>query len=147
VLLSDGEDSGLSVITDEQVLELARKTEIGIYAIGMREKVSRDLASLKFSQATHLLTALARDTGAQVFFPNSLSELDAIYGNIAEELRSQYSISYRPTSARDGKYHEIEIVPQKRGLRVRARKGYFATQPPGFVPPTEPSGPAANPAR
>jgi Ca-activated chloride channel family protein len=35
VLLSDGEDTA-SLVTDEQVMELARKTEIGIYAISLR---------------------------------------------------------------------------------------------------------------
>ena len=35
VLLSDGEDTA-SLVSDEQVLELARKTEIAIYAISLR---------------------------------------------------------------------------------------------------------------
>ncbi len=128
VLLSDGEDSGLSVVTDEQVLELARKTEIGIYAIGLREKVSKDLASLKFSQATHLLTALARDTGAQVFFPNSLSELDATYDRIAEELRTQYNLGYvSQNRKRDGKWRRVVVrTPTRDDLQIRHRIGYYA---------------------
>lgn len=128
VLLSDGEDSGMSLITDDEVLELARKTEIGIYSIGLRGKVTQDLASLKFSQATHLLTALARDTGAQVFFPNSLSELDAVYGRIAEELRSQYNLGYvAQNRKRDGKWRRIVVrTPARDDLQIRHRVGYYA---------------------
>src|SRR5262249_27051235 len=37
ILLSDGEDT-MSVVTEDQVLELARKTEIAIYAISLRGK-------------------------------------------------------------------------------------------------------------
>ncbi len=127
VLLSDGEDS-MSVITDDQVLELARKTEIGIYSIGLRGKLTRDLASLKFSQATHLLTVLARDTGAQVFFPNSLSELDAVYDRIAEELRSQYNLGYvSQNRKRDGKWRRIVVrTPTQDDLQIRHRVGYYA---------------------
>ena len=128
VLLSDGEDSGMSLITDDEVLELARKTEIGIYSIGLRGKVTQDLASLKFSQATHLLTALARDTGAQVFFPNSLSELDAVYDRIAEELRSQYNLGYvAQNRKRDGKWRRIVVrTPTRDDLQIRHRVGYYA---------------------
>ena len=128
VLLSDGEDSGMSLITDDEVLELARKTEIGIYSIGLRGKVTQDLASLKFSQATHLLTALARTTGAQVFFPNSLSELDAVYDRIAEELRSQYNLGYvAQNRKRDGKWRRIVVrTPTRDDLQIRHRVGYYA---------------------
>jgi len=128
VLLSDGEDSGLSLITDDQVLELALKTEIGIYSIGLRSKVTPDLTSLKFSEATHLLTALARDTGAQVFFPNSLSELDAVYGRIAEELRTQYNLGYVSSNRkRDGKWRRIVVrTPDRDDLQIRHRVGYYA---------------------
>lgn len=128
VLLTDGEDSGLSLITDDEVLELARKTEIGIYSIGLRGKVTQDLASLKFSQATHLLTALAHDTGAQVFFPNSLSELDAVYDRIAEELRTQYNLGYvSQNRKRDGKWRRIVVrTPTRDDLQIRHRVGYYA---------------------
>jgi Ca-activated chloride channel family protein len=128
VLLSDGEDSGLSLISDDEVLELARKTEIGIYSIGLRGKVTQDLGSLKFSEATHLLTALARDTGAQVFFPNSLSELDAVYDRIAEELRTQYNLGYVSSNRkRDGKWRRIVVrTPDRDDLQIRHRVGYYA---------------------
>jgi VWFA-related protein len=126
VLLSDGEDTA-SLVSDDQVLELARKTEINIYAISLRAKAAPDRSRLKFSQAAHLLTALTNDTGGQVHFPNSISELDAVYDRIAEELRSQYSLGYVSSNKRsDGKWRRIVVrVPTREDLKVRHKLGYY----------------------
>ncbi len=126
VLLSDGEDTA-SLVSDEQVLDLARKTEINIYAISLRGRSVPERSRLKFSQAAHLLTALTQDTGGQVHFPNSISELDAVYDRIAEELRTQYSLGYVSSNKRtDGKWRRIVVrVPARADLLVRHKLGYF----------------------
>lgn len=139
VVLSDGEDNQ-SRYSRLQALEVSQRAEVIIYTI------STNIRGIKMP-GDKVLQQFSEETGGRYFQPFNLTDLDSAFQAINMELRSQYSISYRPTSRRDGKYHEIEIAPQKRGLRVRARKGYFATQPPGFVPPTEPSGPAATQAR
>jgi Ca-activated chloride channel family protein len=127
VLLSDGEDTA-SLVSDDQVLDLARKTEINIYAISLRPRRMPDRNQVKFSQAAHLLTALTQDTGGQVHFPNSLSELDAVYDRIAEELRTQYSLGYVSNNGRrDGKWRRIVVrVPTREDIQVRHKLGYFA---------------------
>jgi Ca-activated chloride channel homolog len=127
VLLSDGEDTA-SLVSDDQVLDLARKTEINIYAISLRPRRMQDRNAVKFSQAAHLLTALTQDTGGQVHFPNSLSELDAVYDRIAEELRTQYSLGYVSNNGRrDGKWRRIVVrVPTREEIQVRHKLGYFA---------------------
>jgi Ca-activated chloride channel homolog len=125
VLLSDGEDTA-SLVQDEQVIELARKLEIAIYAISLRPNRVQDRARLAFSQAAHLLTVLSRDTGGQVYFPNSLSELDAVYDRIAEELRTQYNLGYISSNTRrDGKWRRI-VVRTREDLQVRHKIGYYA---------------------
>jgi VWFA-related protein len=127
VLLSDGEDTG-SLVSDEQVLELARKAEIGVYAISLRPNRPRERERLAFSQAAHILTALSRETGGQVHFPNSISELDAVYGRIAEELRTQYSLGYVSSNPRrDGKWRRIVVrTPTRDDLLLRYKLGYYA---------------------
>ena len=57
------------------------------------------------------------------------------FERIALELRTQYSIGYRPSNfANDGKWHKIKIkVQPPRGfprLFVRGREGYFANNTP-----------------
>ncbi|HET7747590.1 MAG TPA: VWA domain-containing protein [Vicinamibacteria bacterium] len=125
VLLSDGEDTA-SLVSDEQVMDLARRTEINVYAISLRQR--RSSATVEFSKAAHLLTSLARDTGGQVHFPNSLSELDGVYDRIAEELRTQYSLGYVSSNKRqDGKWRRIVVrVAGREDLSVRHKLGYYA---------------------
>jgi VWFA-related protein len=127
VLLSDGEDTA-SLVDDEQVIELARQIELSIYAIRLRRGGVRDSDRLSFSQATHLLTTITRETGGQVHFPNSVSELDGVYDRIAEELRTQYSLGYvSNNSQRNGKWRRIVVrVPSREGLQVRHKLGYYA---------------------
>ncbi len=127
VLLSDGEDTA-SLVSDEQVLELARQSEVAIYAMSLRPNRPQDRERLAFSQAVHLLTVLARDSGGQVYFPNSLSELDAVYARIAEELRTQYSVGYVSNNARrDGRWRRIVVRAQRRpDVQIRHKLGYYA---------------------
>jgi VWFA-related protein len=127
ILLSDGEDTA-SLVSDEQVMELARKTELAVYAIALRSTRASDRAKQSFSQAAHLLTTLARDTGGQVFFPASISELDGVYDKIAEELRTQYSLGYvSANKRRDGKWRRIVVrVPNRDDIQIRHKLGYYA---------------------
>lgn len=127
ILLSDGEDTA-SLVSDEQVLELARKTEINIYSISLRPSRAQDRQRLAFSQAEYLLTALSRETGGRVFFPNSISELDSVYDRIAEELRTQYSLGYVSSNRRkDGKWRRIVVrTPSRDELQIRHKLGYYA---------------------
>jgi Ca-activated chloride channel family protein len=126
VLLTDGEDTA-SLVTDDQVLELAKKTEINIYAIRLGGDRSADRLRPTFSQASYMLTALSRETGGQVFFPASLNELESVYDRIAEELRTQYSIGYVSSNRRqDGKWRRIVVrVPEREGALVRHKLGYY----------------------
>jgi Ca-activated chloride channel homolog len=126
VLLSDGEDTA-SLVTDDQVVELARKTEINIYAISLRPSRPGDRNRQGFSQAAHLLTALAQETGGQVHFPNSLSELDTVYDRIAEELRTQYNLGYVSSNKRrDGKWRRIVVrIPEREDVQIRNKIGYY----------------------
>ena len=127
VLLTDGEDTA-SLVTDDQVLELAKKSEVNIYSISIRQNRPTDRERLAFSQAAHVLTALANETGGQVHFPQSLSELDAVYDRIAEELRTQYNLGYISANKRkDGKWRRIVVrVPDRESVQVRHRLGYYA---------------------
>jgi Ca-activated chloride channel family protein len=127
VLLSDGEDTA-SLVSDDQVLDLAKKSEITIYAISLRPNRPQDRMRQAFSQAEYLLTTLTRETGGRVYFPTSLSELDSVYDRIAEELRTLYSVGYVSSNGRrDGKWRRIVVrVPDREGLVVRHKLGYYA---------------------
>src|SRR6185436_167390 len=130
VMLSDGEDTA-SLVTDDQVLDLAKKSEINIYTISLRPARAQDRARAAFSQAEYLFNALTRETGGRAYFPSSIGELDSVYDRIAEELRTLYSVGYISSNLRrDGKWRRIVVrVPEREGVQIRHKLGYYA--PPG----------------
>jgi VWFA-related protein len=130
IILSDGEDTA-SLVTDDQVLELAKKSEINIYAISLRPARAQDRQRQAFSQAEYLLNALTRETGGRAYFPTSVGELDSVYDRVAEELRTLYSVGYVSANLRrDGKWRRIVVrVLDREGLQIRHKLGYYA--PPG----------------
>jgi VWFA-related protein len=124
VVLSDGEDTS-SLITDDQVIELVRKSGVTVYAISLRPK-RIDVASNQH-RAAYFLTAVARESGGRVYFPSSLADLDGVYDVVAEELRTQYGVGYVSTNPRrDGAWRRIAILVQRASLMVRHRPGYYA---------------------
>jgi Ca-activated chloride channel family protein len=127
VLLSDGEDT-TSLSTDEQVMELARAAEVTIYPIGLRPDRAPRRREPELALANHFLTTIAHETGGQVQFPKALSELDSMYGRVAEELRTQYTLGYVPANARrDGKWRRVVVrLLGRSDLRTRHRTGYYA---------------------
>ena len=79
---------------------------------------------------------LAEQTGGRVFFPFEASDLAANFQEIARELRSQYSLAYISTNqAKDGTFRTIQLETTNKGLRVRARAGYYALGPTGLAAP------------
>lgn len=120
VILSDGEDNQ-SLHTRDQALEMAEKADVTIYTI------STNITRIE-TDGDKVLRYLASETGGQVFFPFKASDLAQSFENIANELRHQYNIFYRPEPLKaDGLYHHVEIRVKTRGeVIVRARKGYYA---------------------
>jgi len=70
---------------------------------------------------------LATSTGGTSFVPGQLDDLDAVFRQIAAELRSQYLLQYYSKSeASSGTFLPIGVqVPKRLDLRVRARQGYY----------------------
>jgi Ca-activated chloride channel family protein len=122
VVLSDGDDTS-SLVEYEEVLNLAKRSETAIYAIGLRQAES---GRPRFKEAEFVLRQLTQETGGRVFFPTSIGELAKIYEQISEELASQYSIAYTSKNPmRNGAWRRIDVRVNKPGLTARARRGYY----------------------
>jgi hypothetical protein len=71
-----------------------------------------------------------RDHRGQFFDPASMKELEASYEKVKAEISAQYAIGYVSTNQRaDGSWRKFEIRivgPERKDLRLRSRKGYFA---------------------
>ena len=70
---------------------------------------------------------LTEQTGGRVInVGNKFDKLREAFDQIANELRSQYSIGYYPThTLQDGKWHRIEVKMKNPHYHVRSRKEYF----------------------
>ena len=126
VVLSDGEDTS-SMVSDEQVLTLAKKENVTVFSISLRQPRPSTLDTEAPDRATFFLTALARDSGGRSYFPNGLSQIDGVYDKIAEELRTQYALGYISSNpSRDGKWRRIAISTSQGNLMLRHKQGYYA---------------------
>jgi Ca-activated chloride channel family protein len=126
VVLSDGEDTS-SLLPFEEVLELSKRSETGIYAIGLRAKELRGAASGGFKEADYVLRTLSQETGGRAFFPQAVSELAAIYSQIGDELASQYTLGYTSKNPRrDGQWRRIVIRVNRPNSIARTKQGYYA---------------------
>jgi Ca-activated chloride channel family protein len=91
-----------------------------IYAISTNVSPSRD-------RGDDVLKKMAEATGGLAFFPKRIEDMTGSFRDIEEELRSQYSLAYRPADFKlDGGFRSIYLVALDRRFNVRAKKGYFA---------------------
>jgi Ca-activated chloride channel homolog len=120
ILLSDGEDNQ-SHVTREEAIEMAQRANAIIYTI------STNVSGTK-GAGDRVLERMADATGGRAFFPFQIRDVTNAFGEIQEELRSQYDVSYKPADFKsDGHFRTIEIVANDRkSFRVRARRGYYA---------------------
>lgn len=82
-----------------------------------------------YERADRYLGALARSTGARVYREQSSYTLRQVFGQVAEELRKQYSIGYYPKNqSASGTRHQIRVRVMRPDLAVRARDSYITGQ-------------------
>jgi Ca-activated chloride channel family protein len=123
VVMSDGEDTS-SLLPFEEVLDLAKRSETAIYAIGLRSNEAG--ASRGFREAEFVLRQLAQETGGRTFFPNAVAELPTIYKQISDELSSQYTLGYSSRNPkRDGAWRRIVVRVDRPSVAARTKQGYF----------------------
>ena len=123
VMLSDGEDTS-SLITFDEVLELAKRSETGIYTIGLQEEEDERSG---FREADFVLRQLAYETGGRAFFPEDVNDLPAIYQQISDEIASQYSVGYISANPlRNGQWRRTVVRVDRERTTARTKQGYYA---------------------
>ena len=126
VLLSDGEDT-TSLLPFEEVLDLAKRSETAIYAIGLRDHDIAGSETKGFKEAEFVLRQFSQETGGRAFFPNQLADLAKVYGQISDELSSQYTVGYTSRNPRrDGAWRRVVVRVNGDRRIARAKQGYFA---------------------
>ncbi len=74
-----------------------------------------------------IMAQIAERTGGHAYEAKKKDDLGPIYNQIAQELRSQYLLTYTPDKVdNDGGYHKVALKASKGDLSVTTREGYFA---------------------
>jgi len=141
VLLSDGADTA-SLVSFDDVIALSRRTGVNIYTVSLQSQADalqeETWGRRRSETADFAMKSLAKETGAQAFFP-APTGLKGVYATIASELASQYSIGYVPANGQtDGTFRRVNVqVVTRPDLRSRTRLGYTAE---GALPQTHNAG-------
>jgi len=73
------------------------------------------------------LAQLTTATGGRLYKPDQFSALDAVYREVAEELRHQYALYYKPLNkTKDGRFRRVQVAMSEPALKAATRIGYFA---------------------
>jgi Ca-activated chloride channel family protein len=137
VLFSDGIDTRSQTVTEEETLDLARRTEVTIYCICFNPGKSRFKLfpfpggdgdkKAEYAAGREYLMKLSGYSGGILVDAKKVDDLSSAFRKIARELSSQYSIGYYPGDfRRNGEYHKVEVRLRQKGLTARTRQGYYA---------------------
>jgi VWFA-related protein len=119
ILVSDGDDNQSRAYIDEAI-KMCQRAETTIYTISTNTSPTRE-------RGDDVLKKMALATGGTALYPQRLEDIANEFHKIEEELRSQYSLSYKPADFRaDGSFRTIYLTALRGGYTVHARTGYFA---------------------
>lgn len=123
-LVTDGEDNASSETLEQAVKQLQLEGGPSVYAIGILGDEDHP------KRAKKALQIIAERTGGIAFFPKTLDEVDSISRTIANDIRNQYAIGYKPLSPKKaGEFRQIRVEAKAKGhskLVVRTKTGYYA---------------------
>jgi VWFA-related protein len=115
-------------------IEFAQRADTILYSIRFSDsKFTRPIRAAVLAAAKEhgkqALHRMAEETGGISFEVTKKQSIEAIYAQIEDLLRNQYSIGYTPPrSDPDGKYHKLKLTTHDRQQIVHARDGYYATK-------------------
>ena len=114
-------------------IEFAQRADTIIFPIRFSDPIAvyRPIRAAVLKAASergkHGLQRMAKETGGVAYEVTKSESIEAIYSQIEDALRNQYSIWYTPPRTEvDGKYHKIKLTTRDRHLIVHARDGYYS---------------------
>ncbi len=127
-VVTDGEDNESAETLEQAVRRLQGDGGPTVYAIGILESEEHP------KHARRALQIMSARTGGLAFFPKTLDEVDAISRTVAHDIRTQYTIGYKPTTPKNqGGYRQVKVDARSRSygkLTVRTKSGYYAGSEP-----------------
>ncbi|MFZ0962850.1 MAG: VWA domain-containing protein [Terriglobia bacterium] len=141
-----------SKLTYDQCLKIVKASDTPIYPVSILEFLSvrspsmsgrvGSISGIDILQAENALKTIASYSGGQAYFPRFEQDVPGDYQQIAQQLRTQYSLGFVPTNAtKDGQFHKLKVavvdeqgnpltIFNEKGKKVKyhivARDGYYA---------------------
>ena len=132
VVITDGDDT-YSRADINDAIDIAQRTETTIFAISTKAGLSGSVPGVEAGTTKDHgdkgLDRLCEETGGIAFFTGDMLSLERSFTKIANELRSQYLITYRPSNDHyDGSYRKVEVKLANASdkYRLRTKRGYKA---------------------
>jgi Ca-activated chloride channel family protein len=127
LVITDGEDNASSATLDQAIRRIQDFDGPVIYCVGLL--FGDDTNKGESRHARRVLETLSEQTGGQAYFPKSVKEVDAIAKEVANDIRTQYTIAYHSTKPPAlGGYRVVHVEAKEKGfpkLSVRTRSGYY----------------------
>jgi len=127
LIITDGEDNASAASLESTIRRVQDMDGPAIYCIGLL--FGDDVSRSEAHHAKEVLQELSDQTGGMAYFPKSLKDVDGIAHEVAQDIRTQYTIEYRSTKSPTlGGYRQIHVEAKAKGyhgLQVRTRLGYF----------------------
>ena len=133
VIISDGIDNRLygigqpSAVSFTDIKRAAAKMNALLYPVFLGPSEENLSKGSRPYEAYMRFKETAAEAGGRVFSAASLGEFDAVYEEIATELRAVYSVSYYPKNQNfDGEFRQVDVAVSREGATARTRPGYAA---------------------
>ena len=137
VVVASGIDS-MSRMTFDKILPKVKATpNVTIYTIttGMAMRLTVDAMNpnaspvmMKYIVADNQMKQFAQLTGGHWYAPRFMGELPEIFREVAQSIRNQYTISYKPTNTKqDGTYRKLKVElvgPDDKPLVIKDAKNH-----------------------
>ena len=117
-----------SLPTSSSVMRTANRANVAIYVLDPLDAAARAAVP---DEGPNLLSVLAEDTDGARFAPSGASGggLEAGLRQMVADASAYYLLTYRSARNTDGMFHAVDVSVKTKGVRLRARKGFWSPNP------------------
>ena len=127
LIVTDGDDNASSATLEQAIRRIQELDGPAVYCIGLL--FGEDVSRSESRHSREVLSELSEQTGGEAYFPHALKDVDGITREVAQDIRQQYTITYRSTKSPSIEgYRQIHVDVKQKGLGkliVRTRAGYY----------------------
>lgn len=142
VLVTTGIDTFSKITLDKMLKKIKDTKDITIFPIsvgflvreycethpcGYTHGMGIPVGHMDYLQGDNEMRTFAAMTGGRAYFPRFQGELPEMFGDISNDIRNQYTISYSPTNTKlDGTYRKLKVQvvgPDGGPIKVKDQKG------------------------